>query len=63
MKNSIIPKIAKGTILFTIAYITHSDNPIININVQRIDMSFVDFVFNVLINCGDKANATKKPAR
>lgn len=26
-------------------------------------MSFADFVFHVFINCGDKATATKKPAR
>ena len=50
IKNSIAANINKGKILLAAAYTIHNNKLVINANVHNMEMSFVDFVFQVVKN-------------
>ena len=56
-------KIAKGIMLFAIAYTTHRISPVINAKFHNKDISLVDLVLKALIICGASAIATINPAK
>ena len=61
--HSIDAKIAKGIMLFAIAYTTHRISPVINAKFHNKDISLVDLVLKALIICGASAIATINPAK